>query len=112
MLLSRVLALAKTLLILLSILLCADGPAVAALDRRLEASDSAEEPTEEASDSSEETTESIPVGTLLAIDDANDAADVMIDPPNEVASPTTEVASPTNEVASEMTELMAESMLT
>jgi len=95
------LALARTLLALLSMLLRSDVAAVAALERRLEATDSAEDATEEASDSREETAESTVVGTLLAMDDANDAADVTSDPPTEVASPTTEVTSETTESMTE-----------
>ena len=99
--LSRELALASTLLILLSILLWAEGAAAAALDRRLEANDSAEDTIEEASDSSEEKTDPTLVGKLLVIDENSDAADVITDPPNEVASPTTEVASEATESIAE-----------
>lgn len=102
---SREEALAKTLLMRLDRLLWADGAAVAASDRRLEATDSASDWIEAASDVKRDTTESAPEGTLLAMDEASEAADVTNDPPTEVASeamdPASDVASPATEVAPE-----------
>lgn len=101
MLLSRELALARTPLILLSTLLCTDGASLAALERRLAATDSAEAAIEEASDAREDATELTSLGILPASDVANDATGEMIDPPTEVTSPTTEVMSETIELTAE-----------
>ncbi|EXJ61351.1 uncharacterized protein A1O5_11909 [Cladophialophora psammophila CBS 110553] len=105
---SAELALARRLLISLERLLCAEGPAVAATDERLETLEDAAAEMEEASDSTTETSDWTSVGILLARDDASDAAEVTAEPATDVALPAAEVASLATEVAIEMIELMAE----